>query len=162
MIVFAFDRDLTVDVNKGPIPLAWVRWLASTANEVWAVGNQRLKAEAGIPGVEEMRIRLGIPKKAARTRARRTRYVSSKRLKFLAQMAAIPEPDKRTWNVNSKIKRLKMLAQIFPDAELRIVVDDYDLSHAGGWKYYTPAEFVAVWGPRIKEALPFVAIGGAR
>ncbi|NIU04053.1 MAG: adaptin protein, partial [Gammaproteobacteria bacterium] len=45
MIVFAFDRDLTVDSSPhpGPIPLKWVRFLArKTACEVWAVGNQAL------------------------------------------------------------------------------------------------------------------------
>ena len=55
MIVFAFDRDLTVDVNEGPVPLALVRHLApETEHEVWATGNQLLKQEAGIPGITEI------------------------------------------------------------------------------------------------------------
>ena len=68
MIVFAFDRDLTVDVNQGPVPLSLVRHLAhETDHEVWATGNQLLKAEAGIPGIEEMRERNGMgPGKAGR------------------------------------------------------------------------------------------------
>jgi hypothetical protein len=48
MKIFAFDRDETVDVNGGPIPLGWVHWLArETHHEVWAVGNQLLVDEAG-------------------------------------------------------------------------------------------------------------------
>ena len=136
MIVFAFDRDRTVDSSRdpGPVPLAWVKWLAAQPGiEVWAVGNQALKAEAGIPGVDEMRVRLGIPKKAAGSA-------------FKDRNNTL---DKRTRNVNSKIKRLKFLSQIFPAAERLIVVDDFDLSHAEGWEYYDPSEFMRVVVPEF-------------
>ena len=59
-IVFAFDRDRTVRVNQlykpdTLVPLAWVRHLAhETDHEVWAIGNQTLKGEADIPGIEEL------------------------------------------------------------------------------------------------------------
>ena len=56
--VFAFDRDDTVDVSDGPIPIEWLRWLVEeTAHEVWAIGNQRLRKEADIPGLRELRAR---------------------------------------------------------------------------------------------------------
>jgi hypothetical protein len=59
MMVFAFDRDWTVDVNPHPqheaVPLTWVRHLAHDTNhEVWAIGNQDLKDEADIPGIEAL------------------------------------------------------------------------------------------------------------
>lgn len=66
--VFLFDRDLTVNVNweveeldwipenAEPVPLQWVIWLAhESEHHVWATGNQHLRREAGIPGVEEAR-----------------------------------------------------------------------------------------------------------
>jgi len=57
--VFAFDRDHTVDVNQGPVPLEWIRKLArQEGNEVWATGNQALKEEAGILGTKETAKRL--------------------------------------------------------------------------------------------------------
>jgi len=60
MKVYAFDRDLTIDVNQGPVPLEWVKKLTQTEHEVWAIGNQRLKEEANIPGIAEILERLGI------------------------------------------------------------------------------------------------------
>lgn len=57
MKVIAFDRDNTVDVSGGPIPLSWVKGLAKQ-HEVWAFGNQRLRNEANIPGEVEMCDRL--------------------------------------------------------------------------------------------------------
>ena len=136
MIVFAFDRDHTVDSSPdpGPVPLAWVKWLGTQSGiEVWAVGNQKLKGEAGIPGVDEMRVRLGIPKKKAGSA-------------FKDRNNTL---DRRTRNVNSKIKRLKFLAQMFPAAERLIVVDDFDLSRADGWEYYDPDEFMRVVFPQF-------------
>lgn len=58
MIVFAFDRDQTVDVNphaeKEAVPLEWVKHLATeTEHEVWTIGNQTLTEEARIPGMNE-------------------------------------------------------------------------------------------------------------
>lgn len=55
MKVFAFDRDGTIDVSHGPVPLKWVRYLAhETEHKVFAIGNQRLKREAKIPGLKEL------------------------------------------------------------------------------------------------------------
>lgn len=51
--VFAFDRDLTVDVNQGPVPLEWVRHLDGRPDsKVIAIGNQRLVDEADVVGLE--------------------------------------------------------------------------------------------------------------
>jgi len=59
MVVFAFDRDWTVDVNPHPrkeaVPLEWVRHLAhETDHPVYAIGNQALADEAAIPGVVDI------------------------------------------------------------------------------------------------------------
>lgn len=53
-----FDRDYTVDVNPHPdrraIPLRLVKYLAhQTHHPVFATGNQHLRREALIPGVED-------------------------------------------------------------------------------------------------------------
>ncbi len=133
MIVFAFDRDLTVDVNEGPVSLAWIKWLVDkTEHEVWAIGNQLLKGEAGIPGLDEMKMRLAIPKAP--------RDVFKDKNNTL---------DKRARNINSKIKRLSFLSRLFPDAARKIVTDDFDLSQAEGWEYYSPADFVRIIVPEF-------------
>ncbi len=51
MIVFAFDRDLTVSTGFGPIPLEIVVEL-SKKYIVYAYGNPILSVEAGIPYAE--------------------------------------------------------------------------------------------------------------
>lgn len=114
MIVFAFDRDLTVDVNEGPVPLALVRHLAhETEHEVWATGNQLLKQEAGIPGITEIL-----------ARARAEDY---------------PAPDHCP-----RVRRLELLYQIFPDADAHIVVDDFCLSAVEGWLWFDPPVFMSL------------------
>lgn len=56
MEVYAFDRDFTVDVSLGPVPLEWVTYLSQQQNcEVWAIGNQALCEEADIPGEVALR-----------------------------------------------------------------------------------------------------------
>lgn len=112
MIVFAFDRDLTVDINEGPVPLALVRHLAhDTDHEVWATGNQLLKAEAGIPGIYEI---------IKRARAK-----------------DLPVPVKL-----GRERRIELLGELFPEADARIVVDDFCLSAIPGWHWYSPETFM--------------------
>ena len=69
LTVLCFDRDLTVDVNfdvdrvqqidgpadARPVPLSWVKHYAHAVDgvDVWATGNQRLRAEAAIPGLAD-------------------------------------------------------------------------------------------------------------
>jgi hypothetical protein len=126
MIVFAFDRDWTVDVNPHPqneaVPLAWVRYLAhETDHEVWAIGNQDLKDEAEIPGIEALCERYydeGIDRLGEKNDWRRYEYWPER-------------PD-----------RLQMLAEEFPDASEYIVVDDINLSDVGGWSHYYAWDFV--------------------
>ncbi len=71
MKVYAFDRDSTITVNKGPVPLDWVKKLAKTEHEVWAIGNQTLKREANIPGIAEILERLGLDENLAPSRRER-------------------------------------------------------------------------------------------
>ncbi|AUX09266.1 ARM/HEAT repeat protein [Halalkaliarchaeum desulfuricum] len=125
MYVLAFDRDWTVDVNPHPrqkaVPLEWVRyWAHETDHEVWAIGNQDLVEEADIPGtVESIRRRDG-------------------------HIDALGDQDEygyyEWWP--EREKRLQILAELFPDAEGYIVVDDLDLTHVDGWKHYHAWDFL--------------------
>lgn len=125
MAVLAFDRDWTVDVNPHPskeaVPLEWVQyWAKETDHEVWAIGNQDLVEEAGIPGIEE----------AIRRRD--------------GDCSALGEQDEagdyEWWP--EREERLTILADLFPDADDYIVIDDLDLAHVDGWRHYHAWEFV--------------------
>jgi hypothetical protein len=126
MMVFAFDRDWTVDVNPHPnqdaVPLAWVRHLAhETDHEVWAIGNQDLMEEADIPGIVDLAERYydeGIDRLGEQNTTGRYEFWPLRR------------------------ERLQMLAEVFPDAAEYIVVDDIDLSDVDGWSHYYAWEFV--------------------
>ena len=125
MYVLAFDRDWTVDVNPHPhrdaVPLTWVRyWAHETNHEVWTIGNQDLVKEADIPGtVESIR--------------RRDGYID-----------ALGEQDEHGYYEwwPDREKRLQILAELFPDAEGYIAVDDLDLGHVDGWEHYHAWDFV--------------------
>lgn len=127
MILFAFDRDKTVDVNQGPVPLALVKHLAfCTPHEVWATGNQALCAEAGIPGIDQILIRaraLGIE---------------------VDRMRELGAPSVQHAIHRDRVARLELLAKLFPRLETRkrIVVDDADLSALEDWVWYAPARFM--------------------
>ncbi|WP_246084449.1 adaptin protein [Salinadaptatus halalkaliphilus] len=125
MYVLAFDRDWTVDVNPPPnreaVPLEWVRYWAHEADhQVWAIGNQDLVYEAGIPGVVE----------AIR--------------RYHGDLDVLGEQDEsgRYESWPSRERRLELLAELFPDAARYIVVDDLDLSHVDDWDHYTAWEFL--------------------
>ena len=125
MYVLAFDRDWTVDVNPHPrreaVPLEWVRyWAHEAGHEVWAIGNQDLVEEADIPGtVESIRRRDG-------------------------HVDVLGEQDEygyyEWWP--EREERLRILAELFPDAEEYIAVDDLDLGHVDGWEHYHAWDFV--------------------
>lgn len=126
-IVFAFDRDRTVRVNQlyrsdTLVPLAWLRHLAhETDHEVWAIGNQTLKGEADIPGIEELAERYyeaGINRLGEKNDWGRYEF----------------------WPVRRE--RLRLLAEEFPDAAEYIVVDNIDLSDVDGWSHYYAWDFV--------------------
>jgi len=59
MVVFIFDRDMTVDTSFGPVPLEVIMKLKERY-PVYAYGNPLLSAEAGIPYAQgitkEMRV----------------------------------------------------------------------------------------------------------
>jgi len=126
MMMFAFDRDWTVDVNPHPqheaVPLDWVRHLAhDTDHEVWAIGNQDLKHEADIPGIVELAERYydeGIDRLGEQN--------SDGHFEF--------------WPLRRE--RLQILGELFPDATEHIVIDDLDLSDVDGWDHYHAWEFV--------------------
>lgn len=123
--VLAFDRDWTVDLNPHPrkeaVPLEWVRyWAHDTGHEVWAIGNQDLVEEADIPGIEELiRQRDG-------------------------DLSALGEQDEHGYYEwwPEREQRLHILADLFPDADEYVVVDDLDLSHVDGWNHYHAWGFV--------------------
>ena len=54
-VLYCFDRDATVEtgIPRGPVPLSDVKNLEEE-NVVYATGNQRLRREAGIPGVKDI------------------------------------------------------------------------------------------------------------
>lgn len=70
-VVFAFDRDDTVDTSYGPVPVVWVEHLdALDGVKVIAIGNQDLVDEAGIDGLYWLADELGyeepVPPRAVR------------------------------------------------------------------------------------------------
>lgn len=125
MQVLAFDRDWTVDLNPHPnhraVPLDWVHhWAHHTNHEVWAIGNQDLVYEAGIPGVVEI--------------VRR----------YHGDLETLGEQDEngRYESWPSRERRLELLSELFPDATNYIVIDDLDLEHVEGWEHYHAWEFI--------------------
>ncbi len=126
MIVLAFDRDWTVDVNPHPnreaVPLDYVKhWNEKTEHEVWATGNQLLVEEANIPGTVE----------------------TVRRLK--GDLSLLGKKDEQTglyehWP--ERETRLKMLEELFPEADQYIVVDDLNLKHVENWDHYYAWDFM--------------------
>ncbi|WP_123537892.1 HEAT repeat domain-containing protein [Halosimplex salinum] len=125
MYVLAFDRDWTVDLNPHPrweaVPLEWVRyWAHEAGHEVWAIGNQDLVEDADIAGtVESIRRRDG-------------------------HVDALGEQDEygyyEWWP--EREERLRILLELFPNAEGYIAVDDLDLGHVDGWEHFHAWNFV--------------------
>jgi hypothetical protein len=126
MILFAFDRDNTVDTGNGPVPLALVKQLASRS-EVWAIGNQALKDEAGIPGLDEIKARADRWNDYADPTGWTPEEIAS-------------DPVKRTRHVVQKRLRVFTLGRLFPDA-MKIAVDDYEII-VEGWQWYSPEDFM--------------------
>ncbi|MFB6252707.1 MAG: HEAT repeat domain-containing protein, partial [Halobellus sp.] len=141
MLVFAFDRDWTVDVNPHPrhdaVPLEWVRHLAhETPHAVYAIGNQTLAEEAAIPGVVDI---------VGRHPDDWDEWLGEK------------QPDGRYEQFPLRRERLSLAADLHPDADGYVVVDDLDLSDVDGWEHYHAWEFVpAVERGDIHPDLPWV------
>jgi len=148
-LVFGFDRDWTVDVNPHPdreaVPLEWVRHIAhETAHSVYAIGNQILAEEAAIPGVVD---------------------IVGRHADDWADWLGGKQPDGYYERFPTRHERLALIADLHPDADGYIVVDDIDLSTVDGWEHYHAWEFVpAVRRGEIDPALPWarepVADGG--
>lgn len=150
MIVLAFDRDWTVDVNPHPrheaVPLEWVRHLAHvTDHPVYAIGNQDLADEAAIPGVVD---------------------VVGRHPDDWDEWLGDKQPDGRYERFPLRRERLELIADLHPDADSYVVVDDLDLGDVDGWDHYHAWEFVpAVERGDIDPDLPWarepVADGGS-
>jgi len=140
MTVFAFDRDWTVDVNPHPrhdaVPLEWVRHLAhETEHAVYAIGNQDLADEAAIPGVVDIVGQHPDPW---------TDWLGSK------------QPDGRYEHFPTRRERLSLIADLHPNVDEYLVVDDLDLSDVDGWTHYHAWDFVpAVKSGEIDSSLPW-------
>ncbi|WP_144927840.1 HEAT repeat domain-containing protein [Halorubrum salsamenti] len=141
MLLFAFDRDWTVDVNPHPrhdaVPLEWVRHLAhEMPHAVYAIGNQTLAAEAAILGVVDI---------VGRHPDNWDEWLGEK------------QPDGRYEQFPLRRERLSLIADLHPDADGYVVVDDLDLSGVDGWDHYHAWEFVpAVKQGQIHSDLPWV------
>ncbi|WP_299267462.1 adaptin protein [Halorientalis sp.] len=139
MLVFAFDRDFTVDVNPHPrreaVPIEWVRHLAhETDHVVYAIGNQDLADEAAVPGIVDI---------VGRHADDWDEWLGGK------------TPHGNYEAFPSRRERLRLIADIHPDAEAHIVVDDLDLSDVEGWDHYHAWDFVpAVERGDVDPSLP--------
>ncbi len=126
MLVFAFDRDWTVDVNPHPhheaVPLEWVRHLAhETGHAVYAIGNQDLADEAAIPGVVDV---------VGRHPDEWDEWLGEK------------TPSGRYEQFPLRRERLRLIEDLHQAAEGYVVVDDLDLSDVDEWEHYHAWEFV--------------------
>lgn len=133
MIVFAFDRDWTVDLNPHPapereaVPLQWVWQLAhETAHPVYAIGNQDLADEAAIHGVVDI---VGMHPDP------------------WDEWLGAKQPDGHYEQFPTRRERLQLIADLHPDAARYIVVDDIDLSDVDGWDHYHAWDFV----PEVRQ-----------
>lgn len=131
-LVFCFDRDRTVDTSfGGPVPLQWVEKLAhETRHPVYAIGNQTLKREANIPGVQEMRSKLNLDPSSS--------------------------SDRRHVFMPARRERVRLAERLHPDATEYIVVDDVDLSDMDGWTHYFPDDFVSTYRDRTIDGIQLI------
>jgi hypothetical protein len=133
-----FNR-ATVDVNPHPshdaVPLEWVRHLAhKTDHAVYAIDNQALAEEAAIPGVVDI---------IGRHADDWDQWVGEKR------------PDGWYQRFPLRRERLSLIADLHPDADSYVVVDDLDLSDVEGWSHYYAWDFVpAVESGEVPVSVP--------
>lgn len=133
-IVLCVDRDRTVSVNPHPehraVPIGWIQWWSHVAGiPVWAIGNQHLRTEAKIPGINEA--------------------------EWLWEELEGDEYEYENSEFENYIKPrrrdgLRLVRDLYeaayPDEDFRfIVVDDADVSdleEEGPWTWYAPWDFV--------------------
>jgi len=126
-VLFAFDRDYTVDCaeDPGPVPLAWLKAL-KPSHLCWAIGNPKLGLEAGIAThhtIKELCANRGV-------------HVE------MPTVSVGHLHEKWHSNAEGKIRRMFRLSALYPDS-CRVVVDDIDLSTMPGWLWVSPRGFVA-------------------
>lgn len=131
--VLCFDRDYTITVNECPhdeheqVPLSWVKHYAhdDLAVDVWATGNQHLRTEAEIPGIEEARA------------VWERQHGGDATDHYESEGYHSYKP--------SRQEGLMLIRDCYAhlDAEpVFVVVDDVNLASMSGWTYYTPWGFV--------------------
>lgn len=129
MTVYCFDRDFTVSTNPKPgresVPISWIKWLfQETDNYVYATGNQHLRREALIPGIEEARLRW----------EKMNGYDPQDRYEDDSYYSGY-KPSRRNG--------LRMVKDVHPNEEEFVVVDDIRLHdmEEEGFSYWTPWDF---------------------
>ena len=141
--MLCFDRDLTVSTNPPhdslAVPLSWIKYLAHerTDCDVVASGNQHLKKEGAIPGMEEVK------------RCWELLNVDGA-LPYLSESDKSGELGESGEYETFKPARrygLMLVKDVydtaFPNSDITfIVVDDVDLSDLEGFEYYFPESFV--------------------
>lgn len=129
MTVFCFDRDFTVSTNPKPgresVPISWIKWLfQETDNYVYATGNQHLRKEALIPGIEEAR--------------QRWEKING----FDPQDRYVDESYYDGYKPSRK-NGLRMVKDIHPGENDFVVIDDINLldMEQEGFRYWKPWDF---------------------
>ncbi|MFD1684853.1 hypothetical protein [Halobellus litoreus] len=125
MYALAFDRDWTVDVNPHPqrdaVPLSWS-----------GTGRTRSATRAGRSGIKNLVDEAAIPGTVGSIR-RRDGHIDA--------LGEQNEYGYYEWWPDRK-ERLRILRELFPNAEGHLVVDDLDLGHVDGWDHYYAWDFV--------------------
>lgn len=154
MNVYCFDRDSTVDVNPpdsghAGVPLEWVRYLAhETEHAVWATGNQKLAAEADLPGdeevIEQFVDRWGDPVELIERRPASNLEVP------VTDDPTEPDPDLVTAlavymqgnDRPTRQQRIRLVAALYPDADRYIAIDNRYLGYVPDFEHYQAWEFI--------------------
>jgi hypothetical protein len=150
--VVCFDRDWTVSVNPHPeresVPLSWVKHFAHERPDVdvWAAGNQRLRAEAAIPGVDA----------AKRMRADLRTPETDDAIVDPVTGQDVSQPETSP----SRRDRLRLVRALYADltdaVDQFLVVDDVGLTdmEPEGWTHYHSWEFVPAAAGETPVAAP--------
>jgi len=129
-LLLAWDFDGCISTSTtipGPIHPDLVKRLANR-NECWAIGNQALKEQTGIPGTDEIWARNGIdPPDPGRATGE-------------SAVEIMADPIRLNHHLMAKRVRLIYLAKLFPDAQ-KIVIDDLQIE-LKGWTHFLPDDFL--------------------
>lgn len=133
MKVICFDRDHTVSTNPKPgresVPLSWVKALRDDDDTfVWATGNQHLRKEANIPGLDEAREIFEM--------------MGNGEFDYKKRHPQAYKPARR-----EILRLIQDIHEFMYDVDIEyIVVDDVNLRdmEKDGWTHYYPWDFVEV------------------